>query len=116
LWMEVRSGTRSNLSIQNTLRRILESYFRIQGGVNIDKLCAQFEGMEKLVCRSLISWVHAGSHFEPDDLFVSGDSKSIEVYLRVFRKVFEKKGHGGHYRMMMQEGGEESNSERHDER
>ena len=33
LWSEVRKGDRSNLTIQNTLRRILENYFKILGGV-----------------------------------------------------------------------------------
>ncbi|MEL0587517.1 MAG: AAA family ATPase [Candidatus Thiodiazotropha sp. (ex. Lucinoma kazani)] len=33
LWSEVRNPDRSNLTIQNTLRRILENYFKILGGV-----------------------------------------------------------------------------------
>jgi wobble nucleotide-excising tRNase len=40
LWAEVRKPVRSNLAIQNTLRRILENYFKILGGIEFDDLCA----------------------------------------------------------------------------
>lgn len=101
LWMQVRSADPSNLTIQNTLRRILENYFTILGGVDPGEVCAKFEGEEKLICRSLFSWINAGSHFAHDDLYVSVDSRSIENSLRVFRQVFAKMGHIAHYKMMM---------------
>ena len=53
LWAEVRKVDRSNLGIQNTLRRILENYFKILGGIEFDQLCAMFDGKEKLICKSL---------------------------------------------------------------
>ena len=101
LWAEVRRPDHSNLTIQNTLRRILENYFRIMGEVDTDKICALFDGKEKLVCRSLFSWVNAGSHDVHDDLYVSIDDSLVESYLQVFRAIFEKSNHLGHYRMMM---------------
>jgi wobble nucleotide-excising tRNase len=101
LWSEVRRPDRSSLTIQNTLRRILENYFKILGGVDPDKLCAMFEGRERLVCKSLFSWVNDGSHFAHDDLYVSVDDAVIEVYLRVFRQIFSKSDHFAHYKMMM---------------
>lgn len=104
LWSEVRRTDRSNHAIQNTLRRILENYFKILGGVDTDKLCAMFDGKEKLACRSLCSWVNDGSHFAQDDLYVSIDDAMVEMYLDVFKAVFEKSGHGAHYRMMMGDG------------
>lgn len=103
LWMEVRNRDRSSLSIQNTLRRILENYFRILGNVDPDEVCSQFEGEEKLICKSLFSWLHAGSHFAPDDLYISGDGASLAAFFTVFRQVFEKTGHLAHYKMMMGE-------------
>jgi wobble nucleotide-excising tRNase len=103
LWAEVRKADRSNLTIQNTLRRILENYFKILGGVDPDKICALFEGKEKLICRSLFSWVNAGSHHALDDLYVSVDDTLIETYLKVFRSIFEESGHLAHYKMMMGE-------------
>ncbi|MFO0814112.1 MAG: AAA family ATPase [Gemmatales bacterium] len=101
LWDEVRSNNVSNLSLQNTLRRILESYFRILGNINPDELCAKFDGKQRLICKSLFSWVNDGSHSSHDDLFVSIDGNMVQTYLEVFRLVFEKAGHLPHYTMMM---------------
>ncbi len=101
LWEEVRRTDRSNLSIQNTLRRILENYFKILGGVDSDKICEMFDGKEKLICKSLFSWINDGSHFAHDDLYVSIDSTQVEIYLKVFRAIFEKAKHISHYKMMM---------------
>jgi wobble nucleotide-excising tRNase len=101
LWAEVRKTERSNLSIQNTLRRILENYFKILGGIEFDQICAMFDGKEKLICKSLCSWVHDGSHFAHDDLYVSIDDSMVDAYLNVFRAIFHKSGHAAHYKMMM---------------
>jgi len=101
LWTEVRKSDRSNLTIQNTLRRILENYFKILGGVDPDKICAMFEGKEKIICKSLFSWVNDGSHYAHDDLYVSIDSLLVDNYLNVFRAIFEKTNHFSHYKMMM---------------
>ncbi|MBM4164958.1 MAG: AAA family ATPase [Lentisphaerae bacterium] len=101
LWSEIRKPDRSNLTIQNTLRRILENYFKILGGIELDQLCALFEGQEKKICRSLCSWVHDGSHYAHDDLYVSIDGTMVDSYLKVFRAIFEKSKHIEHYKMMM---------------
>lgn len=101
LWSEVRRNDRSNLTIQNTLRRILENYFKILGGVNPDKICMEFEGRERLICKSLFSWVNDGSHFANDDMFFSLDQSAVDIYLNIFRAIFEKTGHISHYKMMM---------------
>jgi len=101
LWIEVRNHDRDNLAIQNTLRRILENYFKILGNVDPDDICAHFEGREKLICRSLFSWVNDGSHFAHDSLYVSIDDSMVESYLSVFKRTFEKTGHIAHYNMMM---------------
>ena len=101
LWSEVRKCDRSNLTIQNTLRRILENYFKILGGFDLDQLGAMFAGKERMICRSLCSWVHAGSHYAHDDLYVSIDDSMVDTYLKVFKGIFEKAGHIAHYKMMM---------------
>ncbi len=101
LWAEVRRHDRSNLAIQNTLRRILETYFKILGGIKFDDLCAMFDGKDKLICKSLCSWIHDGSHYAHDDLYVSIDDSTVDSYLRVFRSIFDKSNHGAHYKMMM---------------
>ena len=101
LWAEVQKPERSNLAIQNTLRRILENYFKILGGIEFDELCAMFDGKEKIICRSLCSWVHDGSHYAHDDLYVSIDDSTVDNHLKIFRAIFNKSGHAAHYKMMM---------------
>jgi wobble nucleotide-excising tRNase len=101
LWAEVRRTDCPNLTIQNTLRRILENYFKILGGIDSDAVCARFDGKERLVCKALFSWVNDGSHFAHDDIYVSLDDAMVETYLRVFREIFRKMDHFSHYKMMM---------------
>ncbi|WPL18374.1 putative ATP-binding protein involved in virulence [Thiorhodovibrio winogradskyi] len=103
LWTEVRNPDRDNLAIQNTMRRILENYFKILGNVDPDDISAHFEGKEKLICRSLFSWVNDGSHFAHDSLYVSIDDSMVESYLSVFKRIFDETGHIAHYNMMMGE-------------
>ena len=111
LWGEVQTPERSNLAIQNTMRRILENYFKILGGINFDDLCGMFDGKEKLICRSLCSWVHDGSHYAHDDLYVSIDDSTVDTHLKIFRAIFKESGHDAHYKMMMGEAFEEEIAE-----
>jgi len=85
------------------LRRILENYFKILGGVNPDEICSKFDGRNKQICKSLFSWVHAGSHFALHDIYLSVDDTTVETYLKVFKDIFGKTGHSAHYDMMMGE-------------
>ncbi len=103
LWVEVRTPDRNNLSIQNTLRRILENYFKILGGIPLDQILTYFKGKEKQVCNSLLSWVNDGSHFAGDDLYISIDEQQVEKFLDIFKRIFEVTNHIEHYRMMMRE-------------
>jgi wobble nucleotide-excising tRNase len=101
LWSELRIPNLANQGLQNTMRRILENYFRVLGGVSFDDIVGKFDGEEKLICRSLFSWVHAGSHGLPDDIFHTLDEATMERYLAVFQKVFVRMRHTNHYNMMM---------------
>jgi wobble nucleotide-excising tRNase len=101
LWSELREPNLGNQSIQNTMRRILEHYFRILGGVAFDDIVEKFDGEDRLICRSLFSWVHEGSHSVPDDIFHTLDEATMERFLAVFQKVFVRMGHPNHYNMMM---------------
>lgn len=103
LWEELKKSNKSNLTMQNTLRRILESYFKILGGIDFDKICEMFDGQQKLICKSLFSWIHAGSHYPTDDLYVSINDTEIDNYLCVFKEIFIKTDHIAHYNMMMGE-------------
>lgn len=101
LWLDVREGRAGNLSIQNSLRRILETYFKMLGGIDLDKIHERFTGNETLACRALLSWVNDGSHSAHDDLYVAVDDSTVVLYLDVFKKIFEGQGHIEHYNMMM---------------
>jgi wobble nucleotide-excising tRNase len=111
LWAEVRRPDRSNTTIQNTLRRILENYFKMMGGIDINKLCEKFDYKEMAICNCLISWLHDGSHNAGDDICMSIDEAMFDTYLDVFRKIFEKHGHIAHYKMMMGDSYVESSAE-----
>lgn len=101
LWEELRRPEKSPLTVQNTMRRILENYFKILGRMDFDKICDQFDGQQKAMCRSLFAWVNDGSHFSHDDAFYTFDQASIATYLEIFQQVFEKSGQKAHYDMMM---------------
>jgi wobble nucleotide-excising tRNase len=101
LWAEIRRSDKSKLTVQNTLRRILENYFKILGGIDLHQLCENFDGKEKIICKALISWINDGSHFVNDDLYVALDDTQIDACLKVFEDIFKKSGHHAHYRMMM---------------
>lgn len=104
LWQEVKrceENPKSSVHICNTLRRILENYFTVLGGIDISSLTDCFDGDEKFVCRSLTSWIHDGSHCMYDGLDVGFGQDLTDHYLPVFRKIFEKTKHTAHYDMMM---------------
>lgn len=101
LWAEVRNPDRSSLSIQNTLRRILENYFKILGNKHFETICNEFEGKQRLLCKSLFSWVNDGSHNAMEDLYISSTEAQVDGYLEVFKEIFYKTKHEAHYNMMM---------------
>lgn len=101
LWAEVRGPHRSNLTIQNTLRRILENYFTILGNIDRDTIIENFEGQDRMICGALFSWVNDGSHSAHDDLYLACDDETVGKFLTVFRQIFKRSGHEAHYWMMM---------------
>lgn len=106
LWEEIRRPDCTDVTVQNAMRRILEHYFKTLGGLkSLDDLLADFKGEEQLVCRSLISWVHDGSHSIHEDMYVCVGDSCVEMYLRVFKTIFDKRNQLGHYEMMWLESG-----------
>lgn len=101
LWSELSKSDDSKLTIQNTLRRILENYFKILGDVNPEDICSRFDGADRVICKSLFSWLNDGSHSVHDDINIAIDRNTVERNLKIFRKIFEKSGHSAHYKMMM---------------
>lgn len=104
LWKELKErDCNSGITIQNTMRRIIENYFRILGKSGNDKLIHKFTNpQEQVICRSLICWINDGSHCLPDDLYIEAPYETIDKYFEVFRKIFEEMGHIAHYNMMME--------------
>ena len=104
LWSDLKDTEHTQrATIFNTLRRILEYYFNIIGGLNYEKCINEFEGQDKIVCKALVSSINDGSHFISDDFVMFYESDALENYLRVFRLIFHKMGHENHYKMMMRD-------------
>ena len=101
LWSELRESPRSTVATQNAMRRILEHYFKILGGIDPTVICDQFTGSDQLICKSLMSWVNDGSHSASDDLYLAVGQEVISTYERVFKLIFDRTNQFGHYDMMM---------------
>ncbi|WP_313611566.1 AAA family ATPase [Pantoea piersonii] len=103
MWKELKNREyRSGISIQNIMRRILENYFKILGKLSDDDIVDKFDtNEEQQICLSLLHWINDGSHCIPDDLFIQSIDDQIDVYLKVFKKIFKNSGHEAHYKMMM---------------
>ncbi len=98
---EVRNPNRSSITIQNTLRRIIENYFRILGNINHEEIISKFEGRDKQICASLFSWVNDGSHAVHDDVYISPDESVVDRYMAVFQEIFVRTNHLSHYQMVL---------------
>lgn len=102
LWKELKSesiGTAN--ALMNVMRRILEHYFMVIGGIDYERCINEIEGTDKIICKALVSFINDGSHSVFEDLIFASDDSDIENYKRVFRLVFDKLGHIDHYNMMM---------------
>ena len=103
LWQELKTNTNASLvTTQNIMRRILENYFSILGKDIDERIVNSFDTTEdKMICRSLISWINDGSHSIPDDLYIDSYTDSIDRYKEIFKEIFIKMDHKAHYDMMM---------------
>lgn len=107
LWDEVRSATQNPANtdchaLQNTLRRILEHYYTYYGGISLNNVPKEFPTDQRVIARSLISWINDGSHSKFDDtVYTPPTENSIKTYLDIFKKIFEKTNQLAHYNLMM---------------
>jgi wobble nucleotide-excising tRNase len=104
LWRELKNHDHNDsITLQNTMRRIIENYFKILGGYHYDDLINSFMDSheEQEICRSMVCWINDGSHTIPDDLFIQSHDDLKEKYAEVFKKIFINTQHYGHYKMMM---------------
>ncbi|MBC6400639.1 MAG: AAA family ATPase [Ekhidna sp.] len=103
LWQELKNREHNSaLTIQNTMRRIIEHYFKLLGKYGDDDLINKFNtGQDQEICLSLIRWINDGSHSIPDDLYLEQQDDIIDKYFEVFKKIFEETDHIEHFNMMM---------------
>lgn len=106
LWDEVKRAVdgekMSVVGLENILRRILESYFRVMGGgIWDDEITPLLSESERHVFRALFRWVNDGSHSILEDVYYSPSLISQDLYLQVFRRIFEVTKHEAHYMMML---------------
>ena len=106
LWDEIRNANQNSskyntITLANTMRRIIEYYFKFLGNIDLNKIHLQFKNGERQLIKSLLSWVNAGSHSSFEDFSAAPNIFGTEIYLEVFKKLFEFTGHIAHYNMMM---------------
>ena len=113
LWDEVKNASknpeeRDTVSLANTMRRIIEYYFKLLGNVDLREFQKALPDGDRQIFKALLSWVNAGSHSAFDDCSVTPIIYTSEKYLQVFREFFNKTGQIAHYNMMMGLDGEEN--------
>lgn len=99
LWLEL-AGNEKSISIRNTMRRILETYFGFIGGQNLNTVISALPTECQSLGRSLLLWSHSGSHTLTDDLECSDCGSYAGSYLPVFCAIFEASNQLGHLRYM----------------
>ena len=107
LWQDVKYASEhpdevSSNSLQNTMRRILEHYYKYYGDISLNRLPDKVNGKYRWVTKTLLAWTNDGSHSKFDDICCAPiQQNSVNLYLEAFRMVFEEMGHLAHYNMMM---------------
>ncbi len=95
-------GATELMSLQNTMRRILEYCSTFYEKNSLDDLPLKFQGDDRIIAKALVSWLHNGSHSSMDDFnYTPPHSDGTARYLTMFKNVFQKAGHIAHYNMMM---------------
>ena len=111
LWKELRDhqndlGAMDNITLQNTMRRIIETYFVTFGGQKRNALIPENfadDPDELTIASSFARWFDEGSHDILDDFYVEHPREINVKYMEFFKRLFERSGHEAHYRMMMHE-------------
>lgn len=106
LWDQVRAAAEAenlqcSASLPNAMRRIIENYFHIAGGLDTDSLLSKIPENERWACRALMSWYNDGSHTAPWDVDYAAISTDASTHLEAFKRIFEASNHAAHYEMMM---------------
>ena len=110
LWAEVKKANQvpsgiASVALPNSMRRILENYFKVMGGVNVEKLLEKAPPDKNWAQWALLSWANDGSHSAPWDPSFAGVQITNKTLLKAFKRIFVDTGHKAHYDMMMQKAG-----------
>lgn len=109
LWQELREGNRST-SVRNSIRRILETYFNFVNGMNLEETIAKLPPSDRPLGRSLLLWMHSGSHLLSDDAECTDSGDYLLHYLNVMRCIFEANNQAAHFDYMAERCGIELES------
>ena len=97
LWEDLCRSDCNALTAQNVSRRITETFFRLVGVPDTDKIIAEMESPDREIARSLMLWANAGSHSPFDDETFVNTSETTDSYRKAPRLLFEKANYGSHY-------------------
>ena len=97
LWEDLCRSDCNALTAQNVSRRITETFFRLVGVPDTDKIIAEMESPDREIARSLMLWANAGSHSPFDDETFVNTSETTDSYRKALRLLFEKANYGSHY-------------------
>lgn len=107
LWDKLRNKNYNDDSNLNIMRRILEQYLNTigMGGPNNNnlELINKFDDNDKIIVKSLLSYINDGSHSIMDGLYMAPDENANQNAFRIFKKIFVVLGQESHYNMMMHE-------------
>jgi len=103
LWNEYKNSSNTScIVVQNIMRRIIENYFKVFGGISEESIWKKFDVIEdRQICKSLLSWANEGSHCMSDDLFVENSEDQLQRLKDVFHRIFTNQNQESHYDMMM---------------
>ena len=107
-WEELRmlKAGHSVPNAQTAMRKIMETYFVRLGGYGKYELIEKYfsdNAEERITAMTLLKLMDEGSHSVSDESYVGDMEEVNRRYLKVFKRFFEKTGHGAHYEMMMGE-------------
>lgn len=102
LWRELYSADCKPLTAQNVARRIVETFFKLMGGLDIDQLVSGMTSPDREIARSFLSWANAGSHSAFDDETFVNTEATTDSYRRVLETIFELTGYPSHCHRMIQ--------------
>lgn len=105
LWDEIAVANEDPNSVSTTLpnvmRRILETYVEMVGGINKKEIEGSFPEDERILCRSLLAWTNSGSHRLLDDDGWETSSQQNSIWVDIFHRIFTYSHHERHYEKML---------------